>query len=451
MLPLIPIALSLIPDLIKILAGDKAGAVAGSVAKAVSDATGTEDPKAAKAKLEADPAATDALRIKLAEIALEATKIQNSEEDSKRKDELAKFQAQLQADDQKRKDQLAQLQAQMQAEDQKRKDEMAQFQAEVKANLENTTGARAQQDALMKAGSPLQWAPAAVSLIVTLFFAFTVILLIFWPTVDKNKDLLNICVGALVAGFTTVISFWLGSSQSSRSKDLTNLQIQTTQAEQATKQIEATTRSAAEIIKSRELPRDPPPPPPGAAPPTAIVVTVAPKKDNFDQCLQLVLGAEGGFGNHPKDPGGATNFGITIETLRAWRKTKASDADVTIDDVMKLTIAEATEIYRTNYWNLLRCGDLPSGIDLLMFDFGVNAGPGTAAKVLQKILGVEQDGSVGPVTLHAVGPADVQKVIREFSTRRLELYRSFKGFDVFGTGWTNRTNEMEKAALRMAG
>ena len=174
MLPLIPIALSLVPDLIKILAGDKAGAVADSVAKAVGDATGTVDPQAAKAKLDADPAATAALRIKLAEIALEATKLQNLEEDNKRKDELAKFQAQLQADDQKRKDQLAQLQAQMQAQDQKRKDEMAQFQAEVKANLENTTGARAQQDAMIKAGSPLQWAPPAVSVIVTVFFAYTV-------------------------------------------------------------------------------------------------------------------------------------------------------------------------------------------------------------------------------------------------------------------------------------
>lgn len=449
MLPLIPIALSLIPDLIKILAGDKAGAVAGSVAKAVSDATGTEDPKAAKEKLDADPAATAALRIKLAEIALEATKIQNAEEDSKRKDELAKFQAQLQADDQKRKDQLAQLQAQMQAEDQKRKDEMAQFQAQLKSDLENTAGARTQQDSLIKAGSPLQWAPAIVSIVVTVFFAATVILLLILKEKPAQGELLNICVGALVAGFSTVISFWLGSSQSSRTKDLATLQIQTTQAEQATKQIDASMKQTTEIFKAREAQRDQPPAPP--TPPGAPPSAPAAKKDNFEQCLQLVLGAEGGFGNHPKDPGGATNFGITIDTLRAWRKTKASDAEVTIDDVIKLTIAEATEIYRTNYWNLLRCGDLPSGIDLLMFDFGVNAGPGTAAKVLQRILGVEQDGSVGPVTLHAVGPADIQKVIREFSARRLELYRSFKGFDVFGTGWTNRTNSMEQAALRMAG
>lgn len=420
MLPLIPIAISLIPDLIKILAGDKAGAVADSVAKAVTQATGTEDPKAAKDKLDADPAATAALRIKLAEIALEAAKAQNLEEDNRRKDELAKFQAQLQAEDQKRKDELAQLQAQM------------------KSDLENTAGARALQDSLAKAGSPLQWAPSIVSVVVTVFFALTITFLIFWPTKAENKDLLNICVGALVAGFSTVISFWLGSSQSSRSKDLTNLQIQTTQAEQTTKQIEAATRQATEIIKAREGQRDQP-----GAP--------AVRKDNFDQCLQLVLGAEGGFGNHPRDPGGATNFGITLETLRSWRKSKSPSAETTIDDVRNLTIAEATEIYRTNYWNLLRCGDLPGGIDLLVFDFGVNAGPGTSAAALQKVIGAEQDGSIGPLTLHAVGAIDRQRVIRDFSARRLELYRSFKNFDVFGAGWTNRTNSMEQAALRMAG
>ncbi len=427
MLPLVPIAISLIPDLIKILAGDKAGAVADSVAKAVTQATGTADPQAAKAKLDADPAATAALRIKLAEIALEATKIQNDEEDRKRKDQLTQFQAQLQAEDQKRKDELAQLQAQM------------------KSDLENTTGARALQESLVKSGSPLQWAPPIVSIVVTLFFASTVIFLIVWPKAATNPDLLNICVGALVAGFSTVISYWLGSSQSSRNKDLANLQIQTTQAEQATKQIQASARQTTEIIKAAtnlEAQRSQPAVQPSAP---------AARSDNFDQCLRLVLGAEGGFGNHPRDPGGATNFGITLETLGAWRKSKSPDAETTIDDVRNLTIAEATEIYRTNYWNRLRCGDLPGGIDLLVFDFGVNAGPGTSAATLQKVIGAEQDGSIGPLTLHAVGAIDRLKVIREFSARRLELYRSFKNFDVFGTGWTNRTNSMEQAALRMAG
>ncbi len=436
MLPLIPVALSLIPDLLKILAGDKAGAVAESVAKAVGQATGTEDPKVAKAKLDADPVISDALRIKLAEIALDAAKAQNAEEDNKRKD------------------QLTQLQAQLQAEDQKRKAELEKFQAEVKAELENTAGARAQQDALVKAGSPLQWAPAIVSFVVTVFFAATVILLLVLKEKPVQGELLNICVGALVAGFTTVISYWLGSSQSSRSKDLTNLQIQTTQAEQATKQIEATTRQATEIIKAREVQRDPPPPSgaPTPAPSGAPAATVvAPKKDNFAQCLQLVLGAEGGFGNHPRDPGGATNFGITLDTLSAWRKSKSPDAQTTADDVEKLTIAEATEIYRTNYWNRLKCDDLPSGVDLLVFDFGVNAGPGASAALLQKIIGAEQDGSIGPLTLHALEVFDSLRVIRDFSARRLELYRTFKNFDVFGTGWTNRTNSMQQAAERMAG
>jgi hypothetical protein len=183
--------------------------------------------------------------------------------------------------------------------------------------------------------------------------------------------------------------------------------------------------------------------------PVTIAVAPAHKSSNFDACLTLVLGAEGGFANDARDKGGATNFGITIGTLTDWRRGRSSDTTVTIDDVRALTLDEAKEIYRSRFWNVMRCDDLPPGVDLLVFDFGVNAGTARSARVLQQVLGVEQDGSVGPVTLNGLNTCPADKVIRDFSARRLDFYRSLDDFSVFGAGWTNRTNTMLEAALRM--
>lgn len=446
MLPLVGLATALLPELVRLIAGDKAGAVATDVAKAVNAVTGTDDPVAAKAKLDADPVASADLQVKLAQIALEATKIQNEEEERKRQNALGELQARLQEENQKRKDQFTALQAQLQAEDQKRKDQLTEMQARLQADIASTAGARSFQQDLAKSGSPIMWAPPIVSVVVVVSFLIVVILLAYPPAGAKFVDnqLLNICVGALVAGFTTVISFWLGSSQGSREKDSTNRALQNTQAEQTSEMIKAQTAA----LQTATTPR-------GAQKPAGGAATGA-RGDNFEHCLQLVFGAEGGFGNDAADPGGPTKFGITLATLADWRKKRATvtdkDKSVTIDDVRNLTREEATEIYRTNYWNVLRCGDLPNGVDLLVFDFGVNAGPGTSAMHLQKIVGVTQDGSVGPITIAALQTIPPRKLISEFSSRRLDYYRSLTElFARFGAGWTNRTRAMEEAALAMAG
>jgi lysozyme family protein len=287
---------------------------------------------------------------------------------------------------------------------------------------------------------------------VTLLFASALVLLLYGrrpgPGEANYSELINICIGALVAGFSTVISYWLGSSQGSRDKDATVQQLQANQAVQSSQQIELVTRQATELVRAKDEIRD--------RPVAAVAVAVPPaappahKGSNFDACLTLVLGAEGGFSNDARDKGGATNFGITIDTLTEWRRSRTPGAAVTIEDVRALKLEEAKEIYRSRYWNVTRCEDMPAGVDLLMFDMGVNAGPGRAARILQEILGVEQDGSVGPVTLNGLNTCPVDKVIRDFSARRLDFYRSLDDFKVFGAGWTNRTNSMLEAALRMA-
>lgn len=438
MLPLVAIATTVIPDLIRLLAGDKAEKIAGTVEKVVAATTGTSDAAQARQLLETDPALAASLREKLAAIALEETRLQNEREASARA-------AQIQSETAQRQHTLEVLRAQLDADRIRRDQQFNEQQAQVKLALEQTAGARSLQMDLVKAGNPLQWAPAIVSIIVTLLFAGALLLMLFYepaPTppgqTDRFKELINICIGALVAGFSTVISYWLGSSQGSRDKDTSTQRIQAAQAEQTAQQIDIVARQVRANEEARQRPAEPTAPP-------------IPKGETFDSCLTLVLGAEGGFVNDPRDRGGATKYGITQNTLADWRRSRDPGATVSADHVRELKVEEAKEIYRSRYWNVLRCDDLPRGVDLLVFDLGVNAGPARSAKILQDVLGVEQDGSIGPVTLNGLKACAPDKIIREFSAKRLDFYRSLEeDFKVFGAGWTNRTNSMLEAALAMA-
>lgn len=166
---------------------------------------------------------------------------------------------------------------------------------------------------------------------------------------------------------------------------------------------------------------------------------------NFEQSLKEVLKHEGGWSDHPKDPGGATNFGITIATFRKW-----IDKDATKDELRKITDDQVAHIYRKVYWNAVRGDELPSGLDYAVFDFGVNSGPSRAIKYLQAVLGVEQDGKIGPVTLQAVHKADVDDVIDALCDRRLAFLRALKTWPTFGKGWGSRVAGVRAKALTMA-
>jgi lysozyme family protein len=167
----------------------------------------------------------------------------------------------------------------------------------------------------------------------------------------------------------------------------------------------------------------------------------------FLECVALILRHEGGYVDHPEDPGGATNHGITLATLRAWR----NDPDLTAEQVRALTREEAVEIYRSLYWNRIRAQNLPAGLDLALFDYAVNSGPPQAVRSLQGLLGVRRDGSVGPQTLAAIRAADPRALIRDLCAARLTLLRSLPGWGRFGVGWSRRVAETEAAALRAVG
>lgn len=167
--------------------------------------------------------------------------------------------------------------------------------------------------------------------------------------------------------------------------------------------------------------------------------------ERFKACVGEVLRHEGGFVEHPRDPGGCTNRGITLVTLGAWRGGPCSR-----DDVLALGEAEARAIYRAQYWNAVRGDDLPAGADLAVFDAAVHSGPRRAALWLQAAVGVERDGAIGPVTLRAVrGANDRRALIGAVCATRLRFLRSLDTWPDFGRGWARRVAAVRALALAM--
>lgn len=166
---------------------------------------------------------------------------------------------------------------------------------------------------------------------------------------------------------------------------------------------------------------------------------------NFPPVMAEIFRHEGGFVNHPRDPGGATNMGITIGTLRAWRGVAVS-----VQDVRDLTRAEAEAIYRANYWQPVRGDDLPEGIDLVAMDPAVNSGVSRGARWLQQALGVVADSKVGPQTIAAARQADAVPVIQRACARRMGFLRGLRTWDAFGRGWSRRVASVEAVGVRMA-
>ena len=163
-------------------------------------------------------------------------------------------------------------------------------------------------------------------------------------------------------------------------------------------------------------------------------------KDNFDECLKMLLHHEGGYVNHPSDPGGETNLGVTKKVYQEWGGTK---------DMKDLTIEDVAPIYKKNYWDRCKCDDLESGVDWVVFDWAVNSGTGRSAKAIQKICAAAQDGAIGPKTLALIGKQNTQYVVEEFGKIRQDFYESLKTFDTFGKGRTRRNKETTAKALEM--
>jgi lysozyme family protein len=167
-------------------------------------------------------------------------------------------------------------------------------------------------------------------------------------------------------------------------------------------------------------------------------------KTNFDASLAKLLVHEGGFVNHPADPGGMTNLGCT---KTVWEEHCGYSVD---EKAMRaLTPAHVAPLYKRKYWDKIKGDELPDGLDYAVFDCAINSGSGRAAKLLQACIGVDQDGGIGSKTLAAVNAHAVTELIQEYSERRLAFLKALPGWSTFGNGWGRRVAEVQAASIAM--
>lgn len=152
------------------------------------------------------------------------------------------------------------------------------------------------------------------------------------------------------------------------------------------------------------------------------------------------------FDDDPQDTGGRTSMGILQREYDAWRRSMG----LAQRDVWLIEDRELTQIYRRQYWDALRCGELPPGVDMLVFDAGVNCGVGIGARLLQRALGVTDDGHVGQITIAAAWDApDHAALVAAFETAREAYHRQCRTFNVHGSTWLRRTADCAKVARGM--
>jgi lysozyme family protein len=170
--------------------------------------------------------------------------------------------------------------------------------------------------------------------------------------------------------------------------------------------------------------------------------------DNFDTCLAVILQKEGGYSNNKLDPGGMTNLGVTRRVWEAW--TRHSATELAMRALKPATVAP---LYRKNYWQASGADRLPAPLGLCVFDMAVNAGPGTAVRLLQGIVGAKADGQFGRITSDLVDCSvrdhGLKKLVTDYQEARRGYYRTRKTFKVFGRGWLRRVDEVEAKALGM--
>jgi len=167
-------------------------------------------------------------------------------------------------------------------------------------------------------------------------------------------------------------------------------------------------------------------------------------KENFDEALKVILKHEGGYVHHKLDPGGMTNLGVTKKVWEAWVGKAVGEKEM-----RALTPAIVAPMYRKKYWDAVKADELPTGLDYLMFDFAINAGPGRAIKTMQKAIGTTPDGAIGPKTMQALKDADQKDLIAKFSMEKELFYKALPTFATFGKGWMRRVAEAQSHAVTM--
>lgn len=168
-------------------------------------------------------------------------------------------------------------------------------------------------------------------------------------------------------------------------------------------------------------------------------------KENFDVAMKALLKHEGGYSNHPQDPGGMTNLGVT---KRVWEEWVGHAVDE--QTIRSLTPEVVAPLYKARYWDAVKGDDLPAGVDLCVFDCAVNSGVGRASRLLQRAAGITDDGKIGPFTLKVVRSKDPKELIVEFSRLRQSFLEALPTFATFGKGWSRRVAEVREQSENLA-
>lgn len=168
---------------------------------------------------------------------------------------------------------------------------------------------------------------------------------------------------------------------------------------------------------------------------------------NFERLYRPLMGIEGGVADRPKkaDPGGLTNCGVTQKTYDRYRDARGLPRR----SVREIEPDEVRDVAK-EHWDSIRGDELPAGLDWAMFDFAYNSGPVQPVLELQRVLGCNVDGLLGPTTMHAVEVADTVKTIEHLCDRRLAFMKTLKNWKYNAKGWTRRVKDVRAKAKAIA-
>ena len=167
-------------------------------------------------------------------------------------------------------------------------------------------------------------------------------------------------------------------------------------------------------------------------------------KENFEKALAAVLHHEGGYVNHPSDPGGMTNLGCTKKVWEEWVGHPVDEKTM-----RALTPSDVAPLYKAKYWDRVKGDELPTGVDYAVFDAAINSGPGRAAKWLQEVVGVTADGAIGPGTMRAVASMEPADIVNKYQAKRIDFLQALPTWGTFGKGWGRRVADVQIAAGKM--